>query len=184
MSPSEYPVLSSNAGLIHSVIPRASVMTTKLSVELATIDNIINVTSAGVAHLHNAGASLDQPTKDGLLANDGAVVGTVGRRGNHLHKCVQVRGATHPDEFSDACQLSGQGDRIDWFASAVEVENGTEDDLMVRPVEVTFTQNFDDVSDRILAEQHGAENGLLCRVVMGRGAVGAHISGLGRQGQF
>jgi hypothetical protein len=39
------------------------------------------------------------------------------------------------------------------------------------PVEVVPADNLDDVGDGILGQQHAAENGLLGRDVLGRGAL-------------
>ena len=85
---------------------------------------------------------------------------------------MQVGRAADAAELADAGELGGDGDGVGRLAAAVEVEDGGVDELVGGAVEVALAQGLDDVGDRVLAQQHRAEDGLLGRDVLRRGAVG------------
>ena len=101
-------------------------------------------------------------------ARSGVVAG-VGGDGDAGDEGVEVRRAADPGQLA-AGQLGGDRDRVGRLAAAVEVEDGVVDQLVRRAVEVGAADDLDDVGDGVLAEQHGAEHGLLGVLVLRRGA--------------
>ena len=86
---------------------------------------------------------------------------------------MQVGRAADPAELAGAGQVGRDGDGVGRLAPAVEVEDRGVDDRVGGPVEVALPQHLDDVGDGVLAQQHGAEDGLLGGDVVRRGAIGA-----------
>ena len=84
---------------------------------------------------------------------------------------MQVDGAADLRQLAGLAQFAGDRDRIRRFASSVEVDDGVEDGLVVRPVEVDAAQHLDHIGDGVLRHHHGAEHTLLGREILGRGAV-------------
>ena len=74
---------------------------------------------------------------------------------------VQVGLAADPLQVAALGQLVGDGDRVGRLAAAVEVEDRVVDQLVGGPVEVGAAQSLDAVGDRVLGQQHAAEDGLL-----------------------
>ena len=139
---------------------------------LGAVDDLVGLAAVGaVAHLDDLGAGLDEAAQDGALAHDPGVVGGVGRRGDRRDQRVQVGRAADPGDLAALGQLGGDGDGVGGLAAAVEVEDRVVDGLVGRLVEVAGAQHLDDVGDRVLAQQHPAEDALLGGEVLRRGAL-------------
>ena len=165
-------------GVAHDVAERCVVLARApvgdvVDLRLGSVDHLVDVAGAGVAHGHDAGAGLDEPAQDGLLPHDAPVVPGVGRRGDHRDEGVQVGGAAHPAELPRASQVGRDGDGVGRLPAPVEVEDRGVHDRVGGPVEVGLPQHLDDVGDGVLAQQHGADDGLLGGDVVRRGAIGA-----------
>ena len=65
-------------------------------------------------------------------------------------------------------QLGGHRHRVRGLAAAVEVQDRVVDALMVGAVEVAGPQPLEHVGDGVLAQQHSAEHGLFCGLVLRR----------------
>ena len=151
---------------------------------LRAIHNVIDMTFAGVSHLHDAGARLDKPPQDRTLLDDGGVVSRVGRRRDEGDERVEVGRTADPTDLSHPGQLSRHGDGIDGIAAAVDGDDGVVDRRVRWTVEVSLSQRLDDISNRILAEHHGAEHRLLGGNVLGWGAIGGGATALIGDGQL
>ena len=84
---------------------------------------------------------------------------------------MEVRGATDAPGLTALRELAEDGDRVGGLAAAVEVEDRVVDRLVGGTVEVVAAQLLDDVSARVLGDEHAAEDGLLGRDVLRRGPV-------------
>ena len=67
---------------------------------LGDVDGRVDVALAGVAHLRDLGAGVDQPPQDRLLAHDRRVVAGVGRDRDAGRQRVQVRRTADPLELA------------------------------------------------------------------------------------
>ena len=81
---------------------------------------------------------------------------------------MQIGRAADPAQQLAAVQLGGDGDGVGGLAATVQIEDGVVDVLVRRPVEITGPQALEHVGNRILAQQHSAEYGLLCGSVLRR----------------
>jgi len=81
---------------------------------------------------------------------------------------VRVGRAAEPDQLTAPLQLRGHRDGDGGLAAAVEIEDAVVDRLVRGTVEVVRAQDLDDVGDRVLGQQHPAEDGLLGRQVLRR----------------
>ena len=170
---------------IHQVTQRQVILCTAslgdlVHLGLRTVDHIVDLTLAGVPHLHDARSRLDQAAQDRPLAHDARVVLRVRRGRHHRHQGVQIRRAPDAGQLTDLGQLMGDRDRIGRLAFAVQVEDRAVDGGVGRTVEVGLADHLDDIGDRILAQHHRPEHRLLRGDVLRRGTVGALIGG----GQF
>ena len=139
---------------------------------LCAVDDVVDlIADAGIAKLHDAGAGLDQPPQDRTLGDDLRVVAGVGRGRHRRDQRVQVRRTADSGDLAALGQLRRDRHRIGGLATAVEVEDDVEDGLVRGAVEVAAVQRLDDISDRIFAQHHAAEHGLLSVDVLRRCAV-------------
>ena len=128
----------------------------------------VGALGTGVAVLHDARAGLDQPPQQRLLRDDAGVVPRVGGGRHGGDQRVQIGRAADPAQQVAAVQLGGDGDGVGGLAATVQIEDGVVDVLVRRPVEVAGPQALEHVGDRVLAQQHAAEYGLLCGSVLRR----------------
>ncbi len=138
---------------------------------LGGVDDRVDLAVAGVTHLRDAGAGLDQAAQDGALGHDLGVVAGVGRGRHRGQQRVQVRRPAGPGDLPALGQLGRDGDRVGRLAPPVQVEDGVVDQLVGRLVEVVGAQRLDDVGDGVLAQHHAAEHALLRGQILGRRAV-------------
>ena len=155
------------------VVLRGSLVGDAVDLGLCPVDHVVDLSLAGVPHLGDPGARVDQPTQDRLLAHDVGVVGGVRGDRDARRERVEVRRATDAHQLTAPLQLGGGGDRVDRLASTVEVDHHVEDRLVGGSVEVTAADRLDDVGDRVLGQQHRTQHALLGVVVLRRGAVTA-----------
>ena len=104
--------------------------------------------------------------------HDLRVVTGVGRHWDARQQGVQVRRAADPQQLAALAQLVGDRDRVSRLAASVEVGDSVVDLLVRGPIEVGAPQHLDDVSDCVLAHQHGAKHALLGLHVLRRRTVG------------
>ncbi len=112
--------------------------------------------------------ALHQPTQHRLVGDDGGIETGVGRRRHGGDQGVQIRGAADAAQQPAAIELGGHGDGIRGLTAPVQVEDRVIDVLVGRTIEVAGTQPLQYVSDRVLAQQHAAEDSLLGRHVLRR----------------
>ena len=142
-----------------------------VDLRLGVVDEVDDLALAGVAHLHDPRARLDEAAQHGLLGHDGRVVARV-RGGRHeAGERVQVVGAARPGELARLEQLVGDGDHVGRFPVRVQRQDRVEDDLVLGHVEVGGANRLDDVGDGVLAQEHSADGALLGEEVVGRGAL-------------
>ena len=67
-----------------------------------------------------------------------------------------------------AVEFRGHGHCVCWLAATVEVKDRVVHALVIGPVEVTGPQPLEHVGDGVLAQQHSAEHGLFCGLVLRR----------------
>ena len=84
---------------------------------------------------------------------------------------MQVTGAADPRDFTTLGEFGSDRDRIRGFPAAIQLQDGGVDRLVRRSVEVRVTNKFDDVGDRVFAEQHRPEDRLFGGRVIGWGPV-------------
>ena len=84
---------------------------------------------------------------------------------------MQVTGTADPRDFTTLGEFGCDRDRICRFAAAVQLQDGGVDRLVRRSVKVRVTNEFDDISYRVFAEQHRPEDRLLGGRVIGWGPV-------------
>ncbi len=135
---------------------------------LRLVDDVVDLALAGVADLHDAGAGVDQPPQDRLLADDLGVVARVGRDRHVGRQRVEVGGSADPGELAPALQRRRHGDRVGRLAPAVEVDDRVVDQLVGRAVEVDAADRLRAVGDGVLGEHHRAQHALLGRLVLRR----------------
>ena len=128
---------------------------------LGHVDGLVDVALAGVPHLRDLGAGVDQPAQDRLLAHDGGVVAGVGGDRDAGRERVEVRRPADLLQLAPTVELGRDRDRVGRLAAAVEVDDRVVDRLVGRPVEVGATDLLVDVGDRVLGDQHRAEHALL-----------------------
>jgi hypothetical protein len=148
---------------------------------LRAVDDVVDVATGpggAVTELDDARARLDQAAQDRPLPDDVGVVAGVGRRGHRRDERVQVRRAADPGERARAGELRRDRDRIGRLTPTVEVDHRVVDRLVGGPVEVARPQDLDDVGDRVLAEEHAAEDALLRHEVLRRRPVGVDPAAL------
>jgi hypothetical protein len=120
------------------------------------------------AELDDAGAHVDQPPEGAGLLDDARVVAGV-RGGRHArHQREQERRAADVGEHAAAAQVLGDGDRVDRVAARVQLQDRVEHRPVRRAVEVLAVQQLEDLGDRVLGQQHRAEDRLLGLDVVGR----------------
>ena len=135
------------------------------------VDQLVGVAVAGIAELDDAGADLDQAAEDGPLADDAGVVAGVGGGGHRGDERVQVGGAADAGEVAALGELGRDGHRVGRLAAAVQVEDDLVDQLVGGAVVVVRADDLEDVGDRVLGEQHAAQDALLGGDVVRRGAL-------------
>ena len=86
---------------------------------------------------------------------------------------MEVRRPADLGELPRRWSSAGDRDRVGGLAATVEVDDGVEDRLVRRPVEVRAPDRLDHVGDRVLRQQHRADHALLGVVVLRRRAVTA-----------
>ena len=138
---------------------------------LRVVDEVGDLALAGVAHLHDARAGLDEAAQHRLLGDDRRVVAGVGRGRDEPGERVQVLGAAAALQLPGLGELVGDGDDVGRLAVRVEREDRVEDDLVLRDVEVHAAHGLDDVGHRILAQEHAAEGALLGEQIVRRRAL-------------
>ena len=134
---------------------------TRVDLGLGVVDEVGDLALAGVAHLHDAGARLDETAQQCPLGDDRGVEAGV-RRGRHqAREVVQVLHPAGALQVAGLGELVGDGDHVGGFAVRVEREDRVEDDLVLRNVEVDAADGLDDVGHGVLREHHAAEGALL-----------------------
>ena len=159
------------------VVLRRTTVGDGVDLGLRGVDHVVGVAVAGEAHLHDLGAGLDEPAQHRCLAHDPRVVARVGGGGDRGDQRVEVGRAADPGELAALLQLGGHGDGVGRLAPPVEVEDRLVDQLVCGAVEVVPAHDLDDVGDRVLGQQHAAENGLLGRDILRRGAFELGVRG-------
>ena len=165
----------------HGVVVTAALVRHRGDLGLSGVDDVDDVAAAlPVAHLDDLGPGIDQPPQHCPLGHDLRVVARVGR-GRHLgDQLVQVGLPADPGQVAALGQLVGDGDGVGRLAAAVQVKDRVIDQLVGRAVEVDPLEPLDAVGDRILGEQHAADDTLLRMHVLGRQPVARRsIRGLG-----
>ena len=135
---------------------------------LSAVDHVgdVGALRTGIAVLHDARAGLHQPPQQRLLRDDACVVAGVGGGRHGGDQGVQIGRAADAAQQPAAVQLGGDGDRVGGLAAAVEIEDGVVDVLVGRTVEVAGPEALEHIGNRVLAQQHAAEDGLLGRLVL------------------
>jgi hypothetical protein len=82
---------------------------------------------------------------------------------------MQVDRPADPTDLAPPGQLGRHRDRVGWLALAVELEDGLEDQLVGRLVEVMAPDQLQHVGDGVLAHQHRTQDRLLRRQILGPG---------------
>ena len=153
-----------------------------VDLRLGAVDDLVDVSALrpGVAVLHHPRAGLHQPAQQRLLRDDARVIAGIGGGGHRGDQGVQIRGAADAAQQAAAVQFGGDGDRVGRLTTAVEVEDRVIDVLVGGPVEVARAQALQDVGDRVLAQQHPAQHGLLGDEIL-RGLAGEVLGRNGRR---
>ena len=96
---------------------------------------------------------------------------------------MEVGLAADAPEVAALGQLIADGDGVGGLAATVEVEDGVVDELVGGTVEVGALELLDAVGDRVLGQEHAAEDGLLGPDVLRRETVvrGASVTGRRRR---
>ena len=81
---------------------------------------------------------------------------------------MQIGLAAHAHQVATLGQLVRDGDGVGGLATAEEVQDRVIDLLVRGAVEVDALEHLDAVSDRILGQQHAADDALLRVDVLGR----------------
>ena len=143
----------------------------RVDLGLGAVDDLVDIALGRVRHLVDPDRRVDQPAQDRLLPDDlGVVAGVRGER-HRGQQSVQVGEAAGPGQLAALGQLVTDGDRVGRLAAPVQVDDGVEDHLVRRPVEVGASERLDDVGDGVLAQQHRAEHALLGGQILRRCAV-------------
>ena len=137
-----------------------------VDLRLRAVDDVIDIALTGVAHLHDARASLDETSKDGALLDDARVVAGIGGGRHKRDKRVEVGRAADAADLAGARELGRDGDGVSGLATAVDIDDRVVDGGVRRAIEVCDAKVFDDVGDGILAEHHRAEDRLLRRDIL------------------
>ncbi len=141
---------------------------------LGEVDQVVDVAAAlaaAVAVLDDLGAGLDEAAQDRLVLDDAGVVAGVRGGGDRVEEVVQVGAAADLAEVAGVGERGGDGDRVGGLAVPELVEDGVEDDAVAGLVEVARLEGLEDVGDGVLAHEHAAEDRLLGREVLRRGAL-------------
>ena len=81
---------------------------------------------------------------------------------------MQIGLSAHPGQVAALGQLIGDGDGVSRLAAAVQVQDRVVDQLVSRAVEVDPLKPLNAVGDRVLGQQHAADDALLRVHVLGR----------------
>ena len=127
---------------------------------MGAINNLVNITGLAIAHLHDARARFNETTQDRLFTNDARVIVRVSCGGHHRDEGVEIGGTTDAGDLTDPGELGGNGDGIRRFTAAIKIQDGIENDLVSRAIKIRLANFFNNISDGIFTEQHGAEDGL------------------------
>ena len=133
---------------------------------LRPVDDVVGLGVGVIAHLHDARAGLDQAAQDRALADDLGVEAGVRRGGDGGDEGVEVRRPADARELPRGEEGVRHRDRVGRLSAAVQVEHRLVDRLVGRLVEVGAAEHLDDVSDRVLGQQHPAEDALLREQVL------------------
>ncbi len=155
------------------VVLRLPLASDRVDLSLSIVDEVGDLALARVAHLHDAGAGLDEAAQNGALRDDLGVIAGVGRCRHDAREGVQVVRTAGTGEVARLGQLVGHSDHIGRLAMGVEVEHGLEDDLVLGQVEVDPLDALEDVGHGVLAQQHAPQSALLREQIVGRSAFGS-----------
>ncbi len=130
---------------------------------LRAVDDLgdVGALRAGVAVLHDARARLHKTAQQRLLRDDARVVPRVGCGRHRRDQRVQIRRSTDPAQQPAAIQLCRDRHRVGRLTAAVQIQDGVIDVLVRGPVEVARAQPLQHIGDRVLAQEHAAEDRLL-----------------------
>ena len=160
------------------VVLAAALVGDLVDLGLRCVDDVLDVAAArAVAHLDDPGAGVDEAAQHGTLGDDLGVVARVRRGGHRRDELVEVGLPADAGQVAALGQLVGDGDGVGRLTAAVEVEDRVVDELMGRAVEVDAARDLQDVGDRVLGEQHPAEDTLLRMHVLRRDALVPIASG-------
>ena len=130
-------------GAVHEIAQREVVLRRAplgdlVDLGLRPVDDVIDVALPGVAHLHDARASLDQAAQDRALLDDRGVVAGVGRGGHERDEGVEVGRPADPADLARAGELGGDRHGIRGVALAVDADDRVVDGRVGRAVEVSL----------------------------------------------
>jgi hypothetical protein len=120
-----------------------------VDLRLCRIHDIVGVAFGVVAHLHDAGAGLDEAAQHRLLADDRGVVAGIGRGRHRGDEGVQVGGAADAGEVAGLRQIVRHRHRVRGLTAGVEVEDRLIDGFVSRLVEVIAFHRLDAVGDGV-----------------------------------
>ncbi len=166
----------------HRVVVAAALVRHRIDLGLSGVDDVHDVTPAlAITHLHDLRAGIDQPSQHRPLGHDLRVVARVGRGGHRGDQLMQISLSAHPGQVAALGQLIRDGDGVGRFAAAVQVQDRVIDQLVGGTVEVDALESLDAVGDRVLGQQHPADDALLrVDILRRKPIVGRSIRGLGR----
>ena len=152
------------------VVVRGPLVGDAVDLGLGPVDDLVDLALAGVPHLGDPGAGVDEPPQDRLLAHDLGVVAGVGGDRHARREGVEVRRAADPRELAAALQLGRRGDRVDRLAAAVEVDHRVVDRL-VRPGGRSRAPRTDSMTSAIASLESSIEPSTLCSASLSCGGV-------------
>ena len=127
---------------------------------LGVVDEVDDFTLAGVTHLHDARAGLDQSSQDCLFGHNAGVEPGIRCCGNQPGQRVQVLRTAGPGDLPALGEFVGNSDDVGRLAVGVQRKDRVEDDLVLGNVEVGAAHALHDIGDGILAQHHPADGAL------------------------
>ncbi len=138
-----------------------------VNLALREVYSILYIQLILIANADDFCTGINQATASCLALDDIGVVLDVDRGEDTVHQRCQVSISADVIKLSTVIKLGCDGDQVRWLATVVEIENSLVDLTVCIGVEVFGPEvgcNFD---NGITVEQHAAQHGLLCFVIMG-----------------